>query len=523
MLKDANQSEKNLPISFVKTPKEIADLMVGLISKIDTGVVLDTGCGKGAFIKSLIEREFKSIEGIELDHDLYQYCVSEFPEASVHHADFLTWNPSKKYDIIIGNPPYAHFNSLPVNIQREVRLITGTSESDIYYAFIIKSIDRLKENGELIYIVPYGFFYNTHAKNVRKKIIENGYIDLIIDLDEVRLFEGENPETIIFRFRKAGINRPLNLKIIRVKQKNRTIKQIKTDAQKALAMKKGNRTFNFHQRDTFVKADEIWSTFPEIKIPRFVLMKDIALVCVGLVSGYDAAFKLDGEYEGKFNEEEKKSVRRFVKSINCKGFFTESFVEYFLVDDSMKSEEEFKNRFPNFFDRIAPYRKEMSDRYLPGNAKWFNWQALRNKGKMDRYMNLPRIFVPTLDRSLKGRFSISPNGEYPAGDVLAIIPLNMDIEFLTAYLNSNFFREYYLSHGARKGGRMAFTQRVLANIKIPLFDNETVSSIRKISHEMITNRDLSKRELIDNLIIKAFEHNSFKSAYTVKRHLEDFN
>jgi adenine-specific DNA-methyltransferase len=43
--------------------------------------------------------------------------------------------------LIVGNPPYAHFNQLPKEIAKRVRQIIGTSEGDIYYAFIVKSIE----------------------------------------------------------------------------------------------------------------------------------------------------------------------------------------------------------------------------------------------------------------------------------------------------------------------------------------------------------------------------------------------
>jgi type I restriction-modification system DNA methylase subunit len=105
--------------------------------------------------------------------------------------------------LVIGNPPYTHFNQLPKETAEQVKRIIGTSEGDIYYAFIIHSINLLHKDGELIYIVPYHFFYNTHAKVVREHILKNGKIEIIIDLDEVRLFKNVTPETIIFKFKKV--------------------------------------------------------------------------------------------------------------------------------------------------------------------------------------------------------------------------------------------------------------------------------------------------------------------------------
>ena len=79
-------------------------------------------------------------------------------------GDFLTYSFNEKFDLIIGNPPYIHFNQIPAQIQNNVRKIIKTSEGDIYYAFIIRSIQLLKNGGELIYIVPYSFFITLMQK-----------------------------------------------------------------------------------------------------------------------------------------------------------------------------------------------------------------------------------------------------------------------------------------------------------------------------------------------------------------------
>ena len=90
-------------------------------------------------------------------------------------------------------------------------------------------------------------------------------------------------------------------------------------------------------------------------------------------------------------------------------------------------------------------------RYLPNNKMWFHWQALRKFQFYKKTIDKAKIFCPTLDRNVKNRFSISSEHFYPSGDVLAIIPEKEDPYFLTGYLNSDFFREYYLGIGGGEG------------------------------------------------------------------------
>ncbi|MBY9001766.1 MAG: N-6 DNA methylase, partial [Candidatus Heimdallarchaeota archaeon] len=177
------EESKSQPIAFVETPQSIAELMVSLVDlkgKEKTKIsVLDAGCGRGMFLRVLAGAGYENVAGVEFDELMAEKCQKEFNQYSVSNKNFLNWDSETGYDLIIGNPPYAHYNSLPSKIQKEVREIVQSKESDIYYAFIIKAIDFLKENGELIFIVPYGFFYNTFAKSVREKIISEGFINLI--------------------------------------------------------------------------------------------------------------------------------------------------------------------------------------------------------------------------------------------------------------------------------------------------------------------------------------------------------
>ncbi len=508
MSQNKEEFTKDTLISFVETPPEIAQLMVTLISqkKKKNSLILDTGCGKGIFLEALLEAGFQNVEGIELNFQLFNFCKKKFPQITLYRTDFLTWNPPKKYDVIIGNPPYAHYNQLPEFQRKKVAEITKTKESDIYYAFIIKAINLLKERGELIYIVPYGFLYNTFAKNVRKKLTQEGYLTTLIDLDEIRLFQGENPETLIFKFvknrqRNTELDKAPKLTILRVKRINAKPHEIKVKALEALCNKQDNDLFHIFSRQTFSDFSNTWSTHPHFEIEHYVLLKDVAFVGVGLVSGYDSAFRINtAEETQKFTDKEKKTIFKFIKAAHCKGYWVDGYTHYILLDDQISSEQEFKEHYPNIFKRFLPFKEQMSTRYLPKSKKWFQWQALRNKTTYEKYLSDPKIFVPTLDRSKTNRFSMSMIKAFPAGDVLAIIPLKINPYFLLGYLNSNFFRNYYLSSGGRRGGRMAYTQRLIANVKIPVMDKKTINGIIHYTKKIIEEKDQSLRTKIDELI-----------------------
>lgn len=502
-------------ISYVKTPKEVANLMVKLSTIPKDGLILDSGCGDGVFLEELKREGYKNCLGIEIDEELYKVCVSK--NLNVMLGDFLTYGFKEKFDLIIGNPPYAHFNQLPKQVADNVKRIIKTAEGDIYYAFIIKAINLLKENGELIYIVPYHFFYNTYAKTVREYILKNGKLELIIDLDEVKIFKGENPETVIFKFRKGSFNlSEERIKVLNIKTRKISISQMCETLFDALKSETSNYVWAYKEIPHFKTADGWSSLYSEIPDFPFVKLKDIAKVGVGLVSGYDKAFLISEKEYLSLNEKEKSLIKKFVKAKNCRRFVVDGYSYYILIDDKINNEDDLKNEYPSIYEKLSRYKNEMEKRYLPQGKSWFNWMALRNYNFLVSNLNKKRIYVPVLDRRPYNRFSLGEENLLPSGDVVFIQPYNQDdVWFLLGFLNSTFFRNYYLSNGGRRGGRVAFTQKLLEQAKIPLFSAEIKNKIKEIVIEIIhrlgKGKEIANLENeIERLISKSFELKMFE-------------
>ena len=504
-------------IGFVETPLEIARLMVDLADAERDAFVLDTGCGRGVFLRALDEKGYRNVYGIEIDGDLYGYCLQKFgKQFEIIHGDFLTYDFDRKFHLIIGNPPYVHFNRLPPELANTVRKLVRTGEGDIYYAFILRAISLLREGGELIYIVPYHFFYNTYAKVVREALLKFGKLEVVIDLDEVRLFHGENPETVIFKFRKGKYDlQKERIHLLQIKSKRTNASEIYEKALSSLSSRASNSLFEYAHAPHY-SSPQPWSSFV-FHIPHFpsIKLKEIARVGVGPVSGFDEAFVLNGQ-EWNLNDRERKLVRKFVKGKNCRRFIVEGFESYVVIDDSIRSESQLKALYPNVYRRLLTYKDRMSKRYLPRGKEWFHWQALRNYGFLMNHLGRRRIYVPTLDRHPYNRFSLGEGGLLPSADVLFIQPhREEDLHFLLGYLNSEFFRKYYLAKGGRRGGRVSFTQKLLENVEIPLFSKEIKGEIaataKRILWMMERGEETSGLEnRIEDLIHSAMENEKFE-------------
>jgi len=124
------------PVGAVFTPIRWAKWLVRefrLVPKWGQGATLcDPTAGKGVFVHALmdlasemdttvddrmlsrlfvIEREAKLLEAF---HSSFRLKYGrEFPRENSLRADVVLQNPGFKFDVLLGNPPWANFNDLP--------------------------------------------------------------------------------------------------------------------------------------------------------------------------------------------------------------------------------------------------------------------------------------------------------------------------------------------------------------------------------------------------------------------------
>ena len=179
----------------------IAEFMTSLICHPKNCSVLEPSCGKGVFLDSLFANGFSNLSAYEIDKDLDTHF--DF----VKFKSFLSVPTSEKYDVVIGNPPYIRWKNLEPELREELQNNTlwkqhFNSLCDYLFIFILKSIEHLNENGELIFICTEYWMNTTHSLSLRNYMCRHGYFSEIYHFKEAPLFEKVTASFIIFRLIK---------------------------------------------------------------------------------------------------------------------------------------------------------------------------------------------------------------------------------------------------------------------------------------------------------------------------------
>ncbi len=227
------------------TSKETAMFMAGLFSIAegkDTLTVLDAGAGSGILSCALIEvlqKEKKvkkvSLTCYETDKNIrtilqnnldyvnekaeieLQYEIKTDNYITSQYLDFnqmIGGNPEpKKYDIVIGNPPY-------MKIPKDAPEATAMSEvcygaPNLYFLFASMGLFNLKPDGQMVYIIPRSWTSGAYFKKFREYFLTEGkleHIHLFVSRNKVFDKEDVLQETIIIKVRKTQIQ-PLEVEV----------------------------------------------------------------------------------------------------------------------------------------------------------------------------------------------------------------------------------------------------------------------------------------------------------------------
>lgn len=228
LTKKINKEEKKKNGIFFTPPKTIKNIITQL-SKYTNNFetikyILEPACGSCEFI-NMLNNLFpnKNIVGIENNETIYESIKNigeKRKNIKIIYSNYLNYENKqnkqnkneKKYDLIIGNPPFFVMKKKEVN-KNFYKYFDG--RPNIFILFIIKSLSLLNNNGILAFVLPKSFTNCLYYDKTRKYIAQNFNILNIIDcIDEyietkqetivLILKKGENKQNENYVYEKGG-------------------------------------------------------------------------------------------------------------------------------------------------------------------------------------------------------------------------------------------------------------------------------------------------------------------------------
>ncbi|EGS8473490.1 class I SAM-dependent DNA methyltransferase, partial [Campylobacter coli] len=294
-----------------------------------------------------LKKEYDNIFNLESNHP-FEWRF-EFPEILDDDGNF------KGFDLIIGNPPYIKENDNKELFANTKKLRTYQGKMDIWYHFVGRGFDILKNNGYLAFIATNNWVTNSGAKKLRNIVLEESQILSLVDFSSFMVFDSASIQTMIMQFQK--IKPPKNYEFHFAKITTQTpiyedvinlLKNEKTQNNEILSInltpkKFIDKTLNFTKSDY----EELFNKIQ--KYGKFYLEE--SEVAQGIVPAIDEAFVIKDK--NVFSKNEQCFIKEYYTGLS--GKFYSSFTDKYLIYLSNKNYSGNLDDLPNLKQHFQKY------------------------------------------------------------------------------------------------------------------------------------------------------------------------
>ena len=493
------------------TPVEITKFICDWAIKKEEDQVLEPSCGDGAFIEASVKRLLeicpnidspKNVTGIELIRE--EAKKAERCGANIVNADFFEYyskfiKGKKKYDVIVGNPPFIRYQSIneksreiAFSFMKEVGL-HPTKLTNMWLPFLILSSLALKENGRLGMVIPAELFQVDYAGETRQ------FLSTYFEKLTIVTFR-----TLVFN----EIQQEVVLLLGEMKSKDKGIQVLELNGMENLlnvgiaTIEKSEIKELDHTKEKWVK---YYLTNDEIRLMRELQTKsdikkttDLFEVNVGLVSGENNFFLMNKDTVDTFKLN--KSVKKVIgRSEQLKGIL--------LNNDDFDTLVEKKKKVFIFMPERSPLKElgKSEQKYITyGEKQGFNtgykcrirklWYCIPQSWEPDAFVirqanRFPRIVLNNAN-------AVSTDTVHK----VKFLPGVNKIHVATAFLNSFTLAQAEITGRSYGGGVLTFEPGEIRKLMIPMMCVEKLD-IEKIDRLIRDNKIEEVLSYTDHILL----------------------
>ncbi|EFN2851546.1 class I SAM-dependent DNA methyltransferase [Campylobacter coli] len=474
-----------------------------------------------------LKKEYDNIFNLESNHP-FEWRF-EFPEILDDDGNF------KGFDLIIGNPPYIKEAENKELFTNTKKLRTYQGKMDIWYHFVGRGFDILKNNGYLAFIATNNWVTNSGAKKLRNIVLEESQILSLVDFSSFMVFDSASIQTMIMQFQK--IKPPKNYEFHFAKITTQTpiyedalslLKNEKTQNNEILKInltpkKFIDKTLNFTKSDyeeLFNKIQKYGKFYLEEKEVANGIHPHYDFINNRINSNHNFAFKIGQGIFGLSEEEKEKLKLTKLENNLVKPYYdTQNFLKFFFKKNNHQwliyTNSSFKN--PNSMDDYPNLKKHLDkfQNVITSDNKPYGLHRARDE---KFFTGSPRIVAL---RKCVGepKFSYVDFDCYVSATFYVIKTQRINVKYLTAILNSKLVAFWLKHKGKMQGNNYQIDKEPLLNI--PIVD--TNSKNKKLADELINLADeiLKAKEQDKNANTQELENKINSLVYKLYNLTED--
>ncbi|WP_157141924.1 DUF7149 domain-containing protein [Campylobacter coli] len=474
-----------------------------------------------------LKKEYDNIFNLESNHP-FEWRF-EFPEILDDDGNF------KGFDLIIGNPPYIKEAENKELFTNTKKLRTYQGKMDIWYHFVGRGFDILKNNGYLAFIATNNWVTNSGAKKLRNIVLEESQILSLVDFSSFMVFDSASIQTMIMSFQKT--KPPKNYEFHFAKITTQTpiyedalslLKNEKTQNNEILKInltpkKFIDKTLNFTKSDyeeLFNKIQKYGKFYLEEKEVANGIHPHYDFINNRINSNHNFAFKIGQGIFGLSEEEKEKLKLTKLENNLVKPYYdTQNFLKFFFKKNNHQwliyTNSSFKN--PNSMDDYPNLKKHLDkfQNVITSDNKPYGLHRARDE---KFFTGSPRIVAL---RKCVGepKFSYVDFDCYVSATFYVIKTQRINVKYLTAILNSKLIAFWLKHKGKMQGNNYQIDKEPLLNI--PIVD--TNSKNKKLADELINLADeiLKAKEQDKNANTQELENKINSLVYKLYNLTED--
>lgn len=486
--------------------------MVKLATKKPYTTVLEPSCGDGVFLDCLYDQDLidsdTRITAVEIEPLEAQKVAKKHPNderlrvVCEDYFDFYRQNRNKRYDLILGNPPYIRYQYLTEKqreIQSEILTSHGMKSNKLinaWVAFLVSCVQLLENNGTIAFVIPAEILQVAYAEDLRLYLSNNLDAITLITFKQL-VFPDIEQEVLVFVGEKGGVRKGI-----------RTIEIENLQGLQSLDIDEFNYQEIMHVKEKWTKyfvstESHVLQTIRSDD--RFIQFSDYGVINVGITTGNNKYFSIDETTEEAFDLSSV-TLPLIGRSSHAHGIY---FTESDWRDNVRLGKRAMLINFPNI--PIEEY-KEGHVRYIKYGEE--NEENTGYKCSIrDRWYIVPSVWIPDAfflrRNNLYPKFVLNKCGAVST-DTMHRIKFFDDVnadDVLLSYYNSISFAFTEVCGRSYGGGVLEILPGEMGKIMLPRIDETVDSGLKKELLETVDdivrkNDDIEKAlDIVDQKLL----------------------